>query len=376
VIGDRWLDSETLKEFIYANIGTGPSWIEPAGDGGFVGATGAQGPQGNIGATGPQGIQGNIGLTGSTGPAGTSANIAIYDEGNLIVSALESINFVGAAITANVTGGNVTVNVTATSASLDAGVGAIPLINQTFTANGAQTVFALVEQVSSATDILVTVDTVIQTPGISYTAVGNQLTFLATPSANSTIGIRSFGSYSSSAGFVNNFVGNGVETTYSLSGTAISSTSMVVFVDGVYQIPNTDFTLNGNVITFNEAVDANSNVVVQSFNNTIGTNAIISDQGNILVSNVDTVVDSFKSTDYRTAKYIISVTGDTEYQATEAMLVHNNSSVQLVTYALLYTGNAAIATFSANIVGENVVFYANSVSGSTRVKLQKTYVKV
>jgi hypothetical protein len=54
------------------------------------------------------------GATGATGPAGTSANIAVYDEGNLVVGVVNAINFVGPGITANLVAGNVEVTVTAT----------------------------------------------------------------------------------------------------------------------------------------------------------------------------------------------------------------------------------------------------------------------
>ena len=66
--GDRWLDTETLKEFVFADLGATGIWIEPAGDGGFVGATGATGVAGVNGATG------STGPAGATGPAGSGAS--------------------------------------------------------------------------------------------------------------------------------------------------------------------------------------------------------------------------------------------------------------------------------------------------------------
>ena len=63
--GDRWLDTETLKEFVFADLGATGIWIEPAGDGGVVGATGPTGTNGATGATGP---------SGATGPAGAGAS--------------------------------------------------------------------------------------------------------------------------------------------------------------------------------------------------------------------------------------------------------------------------------------------------------------
>jgi hypothetical protein len=82
-----------------------------------TGATGATGPQGSpggaTGATGPQGATGS-GSTGATGATGPAANVAVYDEGNLVVGTLTSINFIGPGITANLDNGNVAVTVTAT----------------------------------------------------------------------------------------------------------------------------------------------------------------------------------------------------------------------------------------------------------------------
>ena len=46
--GDRWLDTETLKEFVFADLGATGIWIEPAGDGGFVGATGPAGTDATV----------------------------------------------------------------------------------------------------------------------------------------------------------------------------------------------------------------------------------------------------------------------------------------------------------------------------------------
>jgi hypothetical protein len=53
-------------------------------------------------------------LSGATGATGPSANVAVYDEGNLVVNSLTAINFVGPAISANLVNGNVDVTVTAT----------------------------------------------------------------------------------------------------------------------------------------------------------------------------------------------------------------------------------------------------------------------
>ena len=81
---------------------------------GATGSTGIQGQPGATGSTGADGVAGATGATGTAGPAGVSANVSVYDEGNLLVSQLHTINFIGPGITANAEGSNVTVTVTAT----------------------------------------------------------------------------------------------------------------------------------------------------------------------------------------------------------------------------------------------------------------------
>ncbi len=252
---------------------------------------------------------------------------------------------------------------------------ATPLINQLFTANGSQTSFTLSDYVT-ATDILVTVDTVIQAPVTNYNINGLSLVFTSAPTVSSIVGVRSFGNWSSRDGFVNRFTGNGVATSYTLSGYAVSSRSMMVFVDGIYQIPDVDFTIAGTLLTFSGAPDSAADITIQSFNNTLGTNAVVADPAGITVANVAYSIDSFSTSTYRTAKYIISVTGATSYQATEAMLVHDGITPQLVTYATVYTGTAQIMSFSANISSNTVNIYGTGVGTVNTVKIQRTYVKV
>jgi hypothetical protein len=54
------------------------------------------------------------GATGATGPVGYTANVAVYDEGNLVVTTATGLDFVGPGITANLVNGNVAITVSAT----------------------------------------------------------------------------------------------------------------------------------------------------------------------------------------------------------------------------------------------------------------------
>lgn len=106
---------------------TGPQGVQ--GPQGITGATGPQGPQGpagNIGNTGPQGprgpqgpqgtgIQGPQGPQGTQGPQGPSGSVGpgltVLDEGSILTTSANSMNFVGEGVIATNVGNAVTVTV-------------------------------------------------------------------------------------------------------------------------------------------------------------------------------------------------------------------------------------------------------------------------
>ena len=66
-------------------------------------------------------------------------------------------------------------------------------------------------------------------------------------------------------------------------------------------------------------------------------------------------VDSFSASQFRTAKYLISITNSTDgdYQALELLLFHDGTTVYLTQYASIFD-NGAQATFDADINSGNV----------------------
>jgi hypothetical protein len=259
-------------------------------------------------------------------------------------------------------------------------------LNQLFNANGSNTTFGLSDY-ASATDLLVTIDGIIQTPTTNYTVSGLNLTFDTAPPAGAVIEVRTFGNYVNQQGFTNQFTGTGYTSAFTLGGTPISANNLMVSINGAVKTPFTDFTLNGTTLTFNSTPALNSVISVQSFNNTLGASAsfdsfgatsIYSNSPNINFNAQSYPIDSFPVTTYRTAKYIISVTAsnDSVFQATEALLVHDGVTPQLVTYGTVYTGLTPIITFSASIASGTVTLYGIGTVANNNVKLQKTYVPV
>jgi hypothetical protein len=92
ILGDRWMDAENYKEFIWITDGDSEQWVQAVGDGGVIGATGPLGPLGATGATGvtgspggatgATGLQGNVGPLGATGATGIGATGATGSSGS------------------------------------------------------------------------------------------------------------------------------------------------------------------------------------------------------------------------------------------------------------------------------------------------------
>jgi hypothetical protein len=65
-------------------------------------------------------------------------------------------------------------------------------------------------------------------------------------------------------------------------------------------------------------------------------------------STAQVAIDSFSSTTYRSAKYIVQLTSSTSYHVIELLVVHNGTTPSLVQYAEAFTGSS-LGTFDASI---------------------------
>jgi len=94
-------------------------------------------------------------------------------------------------------------------------------------------------------------------------------------------------------------------------------------------------------------------------------------RSNVTVS-TNTVIDEFDPGDYRTAKYVISATGDDGYQSVETLLVHDGSDSYITIYASICSNvSADIVELSSNIdgVSGNVTLFATTSSSNTNLNL-------
>jgi hypothetical protein len=86
-------------------------------------------------------------------------------------------------------------------------------------------------------------------------------------------------------------------------------------------------------------------------------------------------IDQFATADYRSAKYMVSLSNSStgEYQTSEVLLVQNGSSSFLQATSV-FSGAAAIGTFSTSVVGGNVVLQVTGSASGVVAKTERFYV--
>ena len=189
------------------------------------------------------------------------------------------------------------------------------------------------------------------------------------------------------------FSGDDSTVAFTLSDTQTTA-SCIVSINGVVQLPTTAYSVSGTTLTFTEAPATGDAIEVRKLTTTTtvaqladSTSSIsvsggdgvdiIVDQTGVTVGTSATTVDSFATTLYRMAKYVLmaeNAAGD-EWEAAEAIVVHDGTTATLTVYGVTATG-ADSWTYSATISGGNVLLQATAGEASTTVKFQPTYIRV
>jgi len=136
------------------------------------------------------------------------------------------------------------------------------------------------------------------------------------------------------------FVGNGVQTNFTLTSNSTTAASIVA-INGVVQIPTTAYSVSGNVLTFTEAPAVSDYVDARSLTTTATVTGISNAPGNAVISVTDTTAN-------------ISITGNILPTA-NAVANIGSTTLQFNTIfasTLTATGNANVGNLGAtNIVG-------------------------
>lgn len=161
-----------------------------------------------------------------------------------------------------------------------------------------------------------------------------------------------------------------------------STKNISVFLNGILQVANTDYLAsNTTSVYFTNPTANNDEITIQSFDsvsNFVDVNASITSNTETTSTATQTVVDTFDSSGFRTAKYIVQVNNResvNEFQSSEVLLIHNGSTVFLTEYATLNT-NGIIASIDADISGGSVRLLVTPSVANTEIKVLRTGVTV
>ena len=334
---------------------------------------------------------GGLSWVAQSGGGGGSANIQILDQGNILTNAVASIDFVGNAVVATANGNAITVTINASSANAGDG-GYVDVTRDSYTGNGVQTTFAVSQGILDQNYALVFVDRVYQRH-TEYSTAGNLLTFTSAPDSNSTVDILTWGG-GGAGGYevtVDNFVGNGVQTAFTLSTTPLNEDYTFVNIEGIEQL-RTAYSVSGNVLTFSAApsngynievttlaVTANSGTMTTSINSFTGNGVQTTYTLNpaplnedYTIVNIDGVIQLKTAYSVSNANLIFSAAPDnganievqifTSAQGTGGSLINGTSNLRVYT-----SGNiaASINNTSNVVVISNTGIHTNNISANT-----------
>ncbi len=143
------------------------------------------------------------------------------------------------------------------------------LDKQSFTADSSTTAFTLDSGVKNAMSLLVCVGGVVQEPEVAYTASGTTLTFTSAPTTGDIVYAVYLGKeLAASTGGRESITfqtgtGDGSNTTpITLSTAPANAQSLMVMLNGVTQVPVTDYTVSGTTLTFTTAPDSGMGILV------------------------------------------------------------------------------------------------------------------
>jgi len=220
-------------------------------------------------------------------------------------------------------------------------IGSAVIEQQGFTGDGNTTTFNLISD-ASEDSLLVTWNGVVQHTS-TYSIANQQITFSEAPLTDDEVDIRFLASSVARENMFRNDL---------LSAPATNASGSA----GQYWMDS-----NGDFYTHNGSAWHRFSPAQYGTGVSVGTSA--------------TTIESFSTTQYRTAKCILQATNGTNYQADEILIIHDGSTAYKTQYGQIAT-NSQFITYSVTISGGNVLLQGTSDSGTSTVKLSINYVNV
>lgn len=193
--------------------------------------------------------------------------------------------------------------------------------------------------------------------------------------STNTLEVYTGSSWVSLLGQINNqtITPDGTSTIFALDYSTTAE-GIIVSINGTLQQPGVAYTVAGSQITFTEIPLVTDVISIRyiAAGTVTAENTQEVNSANLSLTTTPVIIDSFNQTTYRSAKYMTTTTAAGSAEFAELSIVHMGSTVAVSNVNRVITGST-LTTFIANISGTTVRLWANTVTGTANIKMQKTY---
>jgi len=256
------------------------------------------------------------------------------------------------------------------------------VVLDSFTGNDSTVAFTLTTAPQADQYSVITINGVAQHVD-AYSINGKILTFTEAPALDDNIEVRTLFLQSAAVTFrdyktftYQPTVGEDTFTGEDIYGSTLTyeQGKLSVYVNGSLLVEGLDYTASDNTsVVLNDPVGSSATVVIQSFATAylMDWDAIKPNSVALSSSNVNQTIDTFLASDYRTAKYIISMShASAGYHSEEVLLLHDGTDVYLTSYAQIWT-NASLGSISGSIQSGTVKLTVSPINTFTTIKVQR-----
>lgn len=154
--------------------------------------------------------------------------------------------------------------------------------------------------------------------------------------------------------------------------------NLSVHLNGILLKANTDYTYTSNTssITLTDSTGSGDLLCIQSYSSMtswVNVDADITTNTQTTSAVTETVVDSWGTGDYRSAKYVVQMTNNANntYQTSEVMVLHDGSSTYLTEYGVVKSLNN-LGSIDSDINSGSVRLKVTPINSNTTIKVVRT----
>jgi hypothetical protein len=217
-----------------------------------------------------------------------------------------------------------------------------------YTGDGSTTAFTVTSG-ADVENVLVFVNGVYQRPTTDYTVSGTTLTFSTAPASSDAVTIKELvegANALNDTGVVRAYTGDGSTTGYAVTSSKTDVQEFLVFVNGVFQRPTTDYTVSSGTLTFGTAPASSDAITIKELAEGTG-------------SNILTIVDDSSTASTLNAGETLKIAGGSN--------VTTSISGDTLTISSTASGNLTIADDSSTTTTLDIANDTLKVAGGTGI---------